>query len=115
MALNPIPLVVVLLLTYVFTFGVAGDELIERRFDFGQPEGDSSQDCEGLFDGFVCGIENFINFIRTVFTVIWGVIGLIFDLATFNVAGAPFFIRFLVGGFTVTTFGWSLATLLRGN
>jgi hypothetical protein len=114
MPLNPLPLVAILLLTYTFTFLLSGDELLAKFEDQAEaPETPDQADCGAL--DFVCGITKFIDWVKGLFRPVFAAMGLIWSLVTFDVAGAPIYIRVPLTGFVVVAFSWSIATLIRGN
>lgn len=102
MAASPVKVLVVAVIVLAFEAMLFGAQLAEQSFpEFEQPD-------SGGFFGVIEGL-------LAVVDVIWGVVVFIFNLITFNVGGAPWWIRLPVG----TVFGgsivWSIATLIRGN
>lgn len=109
MAASPIPVLLIVVATLTFQAMLFGSELAEKSFPtLEEPE---AGDCDGFLDGFACGVDYVVNFISVVF----GVVAFFFNLVTFNVPGAPWFVRLLVGGAIGGSIVWSVATLFRGN
>lgn len=102
MASSPMVVLSVIVLTLVFEGLLFGEELAEASFpSFEQPEGG------GFFD--------VLDAVLAIVQAIWGTVVFVFNLVSFNVPGAPWFVRapigFILGGGLV----WSIATLVRGN
>lgn len=109
MAASPIPVLLIIVGTLVFQGMLFGSELAEKSFPtLEKPE---AGDCEGLIDGFVCGVNYVVDFFRVLF----GVIAFFFNLITFNVPGAPWFVRAFLGAAMGCAILWSVVTLFRGN
>lgn len=62
-----------------------------------------------------CQIGQIVLFVGNVFLVIGGVVLFLFNLVSFNVPGAPLFVRFVVGTAIGGTLIWSIAALFRGD
>jgi len=81
----------------VFQAVLFGAEYAEAAFpEFEQPEG-------------------VLDIIQQVLSAIWGVVEFVFSLVTFNVPGAPFWIRVPIATYFGGTIVWSVASLVRGG
>lgn len=98
MAANPVPVLAVIIIVLVFEAMIGGEELVQESF----PDFD-----EGSFGG--------IDILGDIITGIFGTVAYIFNLITFNVGGAPWFIRVPVGTVLGGALIWSITTLIRGN
>lgn len=92
-------MIAIVVLTLVFEGAVISSQAQEPVFaDL------SSKDCSGFFDAFECVVE-----------VVFDVVIFLFDLITFNIDGAPWWIRvplaFILGGGII----WAVASLVRGG
>lgn len=112
MALSPLPILAVIVCTLVFEGLVFGDTLAEKSFpEFEEVEETCAEGGDGFFAGIECFVAKVVFFLR----VIGGVVAFFFNLITFNVPGAPWFIRAVIGTFMTAGIGWSVATFFRGN
>lgn len=78
-------------------------------------------ECVGDFSGIVgataliaCRIQQGFLFIVNVFLVIFSVVRFMFNAITFNVPGAPFYVRAMFATFFIGSLGWSIAGMFRG-
>lgn len=114
LASNPIPVLAIVLLTLAFEGLLFGNQLAGASFpasstvDFGGCSG------SGL-DYIGCVIGNTFSFIINVFKIIFGVVAFFFNLVSFNVPGAPWFVRLFLGGVMGGALLWSIAGLFRGD
>ena len=70
----------------------------------------------GEATGYIgCVLANIGNLIFNVFAFIVGAGKFVFQLLTFNIPGAPGYIRIPISGMFVGVSVWSIATLSRGN
>lgn len=110
MASSPIIVLAICVPTFVFQALLVGAVQGEPEFPTFST---STVVCSG--DGFVDGIKCPFYWVMDLFRVLFAAAGWFFGLLTFNVPGAPWFIRVvvssLIGGPTV----WAIATLIRGN
>lgn len=92
----------IVLLTVTFEGMIFGQELAERSFPtYEEPQ---SSGFFGVLDALLAIVK-----------VIWGAVVFFFNLITFNVPGAPWWVRLPVGGLIGGGFVWSVATLIRGG
>lgn len=109
MAPSPVPVLAIVTLTLVFEALLFGGAIAHETFK--APEEPPAIDCTGFFDGAACTINAVLGFFRSM----WGVLAFFFALLTFDVPGAPWFIRLLVGTFVTGATIWSVASLIRGG
>ena len=94
---SPVPVLVALTVVLVFEGLLFGATLVESSFpEFEQPD--------GILDALIGIVQ-----------AIWGVVVFIFNLITFNIPGAPFWVRVPVGIAIGGSLMWSIATLIRGG
>jgi hypothetical protein len=110
MAQSPIAVLVIIVSTLVFVAMIEGDQLAESLFP---NVAEATPACSG--DSFFDGIFCFFEFVVLVFQVVGAAIAFFFNLITFNIDGAPWFVRVLVGTLLGTGILWSCITLFRGN
>lgn len=80
-----------------------------------------------LFQGLLYGSEldetdnvdfdqptGILDIIATIFASIWAFIVTLFNFFTFNVPGAPWYVRVLVSGMYVAAFSLTIVAILRG-
>lgn len=104
---GPIVVLAIVVLTLIFEGMLYGSELAEQSFPtLDEPE---EEDCSGFLDGFACGVRAAWNFIRMLF----GVVAFFYNLVTFNVPGAPWFVRVFVGAIFGGSILWTLAVFIR--
>lgn len=101
MAMNPLPVLAIVTISLVFQGLLFGQEIAERSFPtFEKPE-------EGAWGALEAA--------GNVLLSLWGVVVFLYNLVSFNVPGAPWYARVIVGGITGSAVIWSIATLVRGN
>lgn len=126
MSSSPVVVGMIAVLGMVFQGLLYGNELVERSFTIEQFEYDTTDppSCshEGALDQIACFFGNVArtvgNAFRAVgnfFRVIIGVGALFLNFVTFNVPGAPWFIRVPVGFFFGGSMVWAIAGLVRGG
>jgi hypothetical protein len=110
-----VPSLAIVGLTLAFMGLLFGQSLAESSYpafksvDFGACSGNA-------LDEIACWIGNVGAIVFNFFAFIYGTIVFFIALLTFNVPGAPTWIRFLVGTMIGGTVLWALATtLLRGS
>lgn len=92
----------VILLTLTFEGLLFGEQIAERSFDgFSEPRSG------GLLGG--------LDAILAVVQGVWGVVVFFANLITFNVPGAPWYVRLPVAGILGGGLVWSIAVLFRGG
>lgn len=102
MAASPVPILAIIILTLTFEGLLFGSEIADRSFpSYEEPQ---SGGFWGALDAVVAVVQ-----------VIWGAVVFFFNLITFNVPGAPWYIRVPIGAMLGGGLVWSLATLIRGN
>lgn len=92
----------IIVVTLVFEGLLFGEEL--ENFSFPQFE-------EPTSGGFFGALEALLSIVK----VVWGAVLFFFDLLTFNVPGAPWYVRVPVGAILGGGLVWSIATLIRGT
>jgi hypothetical protein len=115
MGTSPVIALTIVMLTLTFEGLLFGEELAEKSFPDLIDPAHESQDCDGFFDGFVCAIETVLSYIGNFFIILFGAIVFIINAITFNVAGAPWFVRVPMGTLMGTMILWPAVTLFRGN
>lgn len=106
MASSPVKVLLLVFLVLTFEALMFGNQLIEESF----PEFQEPQVNPWLGPGGVL-----LDALLAVVQTIWGTVVLLFNAITFNVAGAPWFIRVPVGVAMGGSLFWSISTLIRGN
>ncbi len=97
MASSPIPVLAIIALTLMFEALLFGDELAEQALpEFEQPD--------GILDALIGIVES-----------VWGMVVFLANLLTFNIPGAPFWVRIPLATITGGALVWAIATLIRGN
>lgn len=92
----------VVILTLTFEGLLFGEALAQQSFPtFTEP---SSGGFFGVLDALLAIVQ-----------AVWGAVLFFFNLVTFNVPGAPWWIRLPVGGLLGGGLVWSVATLVRGG
>lgn len=111
MAASPVAVLSVILCTLAFEGLLFGTELAEKSFpSFDAP---AERNCGAL--QFLCDTADAVAAAFAVIQGIWGVFVFFFNLLTFNIPGAPWFVRLVAGGALGGGIIWSLAGLFRGN
>ena len=99
---NPLTFLAVIALTSTVVAMIGGEELAQESFpEFDEPD---SGGFWGSLDALVSVVQG-----------IWGVVVYLFNLLTFNIGGAPWWIRVPVGAINGGGLLWSIATLIRGG
>lgn len=102
MSNTALSLLVVIILTLTFEGLLFGEELAERSFpSFEEPSS----------SGFFAVLEALLSIVK----VIWGTVVFLFNLITFNVPGAPWWVRLPAAGVLGGGLIWSIAILIRGG
>jgi hypothetical protein len=112
MAMNPLPIIAIITATLVFQALIFGEEYAEQSFPNYE---EFTSACDDGDDGFFSGIYCIFQQVGYFFRVIVGVVLFLFNLISFNVPGAPWFIRVIVSGILGGGIFWATATLFRGN
>lgn len=111
--MNPVPLLIVILLTLSFETVFIGQDVNVELEPFKMKVDTTQQSC--TFGDFPCGIANafrpVLGFIATVINGVEFVGGLI----AFRVPGAPTWVQAIFGGSISTALIWCLVELLRGK
>lgn len=101
---SPIPHLLVMVVVLVFQAVLFGAEYAEASF----PEFDEPDTGGGFFGGA-------LDILGAIINTIWGVVVFVFNLVTFNVPDAPFWIRAPIATYFGGTIIWSIASLVRGG
>lgn len=101
---SPVPHLLVMTVVLVLQGAIFGAQLAEESFpEFEQPDSGG-----GFFGGA-------LDILGAIISAIWGVVTFVFNLVTFNVPGAPWFIRVPVATYFGGTIVWTIASLVRGG
>lgn len=115
--IGPVSILLIATLVLIFEGVIFGSQLAENSIITSVP----SQVCNqgsgfGSEIGWIaCNTANFFIFILNIFLVIGSVIAFFFNAVTFNVPGAPWYIRIFVSVIFVGGMGWAIASLVRGT
>lgn len=102
MAPSPVGVLMTVIVTLTFTGLAFGEEIAQDSFpEFEEPEGG--------------GFWGVLDALTAIVQAIWGAVVFFFNLITFNIPGAPWWIRVPVGTALTGSLGWSLASLIRGG
>lgn len=112
---GPLGLLLVIALTLGFEGLLLGSSIVSESFPAASTVDFGSCSNAGGLDKIACVIENAWNFVVNVVKVIFGVVALIFNLVSFNVPGAPWFVRLPIGACFGFGLLWSIASLFRGG
>lgn len=107
MALNPIPVLIVLVVTNVFGGLIAGENVVVKRFD------EISDPTENGDCGFFC-IEA-VEVLAAIIQAVWATFLTIFDFLTFNITGAPAWLRAMIGFPVSGALVWSVVGTVTGS
>lgn len=100
--MKPQAILAVIIMVVAFEGVFFGAEIAERSFpDFDQPQ-------QGGFFGA-------LDAILAVLQAVWGAVVFFVNLLTFNIPGAPAYIRYPVGAALTGGLIWSIAGLIRGG
>lgn len=101
MASSPVPVLAIIGIYLVFYALVQGADSVDSGLD----------DDPGVSTSGFGGVDILGDIIEAIISVVV----LIFNGLTFNVDGAPFWVRFPVAVIIIGSLAWSAATLIRGN
>jgi hypothetical protein len=97
-----ITILAIILVTLTFEGLLFGAEIAEQSFpSFDEP---TSTGFFGVLDALLAIVK-----------AIWGAVVFFFNLLTFNLPGAPWYVRLPVGGLMFGGLVWSIASLVRGG
>ena len=97
----PAAILIIIALTLTFQFVFLSSDYTEESYNIDEPSNNSS------FDFDEPGPWNILS-------AIWNVVTTFVDLLTFNIPGAPLYVRFPVGITITGSLAWSIASLIRG-
>lgn len=106
----PIALLFILAVTFTFQAAFLGEDFNEISFDIENPRNQTEEG--GFLESFTPDV---LNTLAAIIGTIWGFVKTFFNFLTFNVTGAPTWIRFIVGMTISGSLAWSIAALLRGG
>ena len=115
MASSPLVVLSIVFLTLAFEGLVFGGEIASQSFPKPEEAPASCGEGDDALSRIANCITSVVYGIVNTAKVIFGVVAFLFNLITFNVPGAPAYIRFPVGGIIVVGIVWSVAGLIRGN
>lgn len=119
--MNPIPFLAIILAVLAFEGLVFGQDLAASSFPTPSDVDFASCTADGVWNagfgfGFIgCVFQQVLNVIVNFFKFLYGTAVFFFGLISFNVGGAPLFVRFFLGSIFGGTILWSLAGLFRGG
>lgn len=114
MGVGPVGVLLVVVATLGFEGLLFGSQIADQSFPQLLPMAFSS--CTGSGLGLIgCWIGSALAFVANVFLTIFGAAVFLFNLISFNVPGAPWFVRALVGTGIGGALIWSIASLFRGG
>lgn len=124
--MNPLPLIVIILGTVIFQVLLFGDTLTDAFTSL--PFDASFSDCSftpGVIPilsdvtagvGYIgCLLATLLKFVANTFAFIGNVFKFLYFILTFNIPGAPFLVRFLIGGTYSFAIVWTIVILVRGT
>lgn len=111
--MNPIPVLIIVFLTLGFETLLLGDDVNQSVAPYQIHIDTTREDCGNLDVG--CGLMNFARPVLGGIAVIVNGIIFVGGLATFNVPGAPDWLRATFGTLVSFSLIWSIITLLRGT
>lgn len=114
-AASPAPIILVVALTLVFEGLLFGSSIANTSFPAASSVDFGSCGNVGGLDLIGCVISNAFNAVVNVFKVIIGAVVFFFNLVSFNVPGAPWFVRMVVGCAIGGSIIWAIAGMFRGN
>lgn len=113
-AQSPAVVIIIVLLTLTFEGLYYGSDLATQSYP--APSNIQTGSCGGGgLDRIACVIGGVFEFIVNVVKIIFGTVAFVFNLITFNVPGAPLFVRIPIGGMITLAILWSVASLVRGS
>jgi hypothetical protein len=105
MASNPIGVLMTIGI-YVATYGLVAADLGATKPDtMGLDKPPEIKEVE----------DNWWDVLASIINSVWGVVTMLVGALTFNVPGAPLWIRLPIAVTIVGSLTWSIATLVRGN
>ena len=119
--MNPLPVLSVIAMVLAFEGLLFGQDIVASSFpafndvDF--------QDCfstgfiaSGFGLGYIsCVVVQVFNIIVNFFKFLYGTVVFFVKLLSFDIGGAPTWIRYVLGSITTGTILWSIAGLARGS
>ncbi len=101
MGLSPIPVLAIIAVYGIIYFALTdleaeGTENLDTAADIDQPGG-------------------ILDIIKEVLDSVWGFVQKLVGALTFNVPGAPIYIRTPIAIMIISSLTWSIVTLIRGN
>lgn len=106
----PIALLFILGVGFVFQAAITDDTINQPQFEINSPTNQSEEG--GFLESFT---PDAINMIAAIIGVIWSFVKTFFNFLTFNVPGAPGWIRFIVAMTINGSLAWSIVALIRGG
>lgn len=107
MSLSPIAILFIAVSTLAFEAILFSDSLTEMGLPvFEQP----TVSCDGIINCTIATVQFAVSIVKAV----WGTIVLLINLLSFNVPGAPWYIRLIIGSAVGGGMAWSIARLIRG-
>lgn len=106
----PIALLFIIAVSFAFQMAFLGDEINEIEFEIDNPQNQTED--EGFFSDWT---PDSLDALAAIIGTIWGFVKTFFNFLTFNVPGAPTWVRFIVGMTINGSLAWSLVALLRGT
>lgn len=99
---NPVPILAIITIVLTFEGLLFGEELAQYSFpEFNEPE---SGGFFGILDALLAIVQ-----------AVWGAVVFFLNLLTFNVPGAPWYVRLPIGAILSGGLIWSIAVLIRGG
>lgn len=118
MTLAPVSLLIICTSTLALVALVNAQDLAAGSIITSVPQ----PDCTGDFDGIVgsisligCRIGQGLIFVFNLFLMLASVIAFFYNGLTFNIPGAPFYVRVMFATFFIGGFGWAIASMFRGT
>ena len=103
MGVSPVPVLIIVAIYAVFFAAISSTTSPDEPDDLSF----SSNDCDvGLNN--VCGLGDILTFV-------FNIIQFFFDVLTFNIDGAPFYIRVPIAVAITASVMWSIISLVRGT
>lgn len=124
MSSAPIVILITATLSIVFTSALYGTELAERSQVFqsltispcvNDQSGNFFSDITHAVGWIGCNLLAFLETIANLFILLGNVIAFFFNALTFNIPGAPTYVRLVVSVIAIGGVGWAIASLFRGT
>lgn len=123
---SPIPVLMIIVATLAFEGLLFGTDLAAASFPTIESPSFDIQDCQdgtipffSQLDDIACVIGSAFlfaaKFLQAIFLTLFGVVVFLFNLISFNVPGAPWYVRLVVGSAFGGAIMWAVAGLFRGN